>query len=161
MLKSNPYRNSLIYLTFSVYYRLYTEDESIPSAKPICSNDPSLGCISANVITPPHTAISLKRCLLAVENIDASISTSLFVTASTKEPLADNAKVLIIQFPGPGCTPNEPMALVANVSGADRSAIEVKKARQGRLLFNRSGLYNHWRSTQKFSVADLETHYRK
>jgi hypothetical protein len=161
MLKCNPYRNSLIYLMFSVYYRLYTEDESVPSVNPIYSNDPSLGCISANVITPPHTAISLKRCLLAVENIDASISTSLFVTASTKEPLADNAKVSIVQFPGPGCTPNEPMALVAKVSGADRSAIEIKKTKQSIRLFNKSGLYNHWRSTQKFRVTDLETHYCK
>jgi hypothetical protein len=167
-LECNPYCNSLIYLMFSVYYRLYTEDESIPSANPIYSNDPSLGRISADVVTPPHTAISLKRCLLAVENIDASISTSLFVTTSTQEPLDDKAKVWIVNFPGPGCTPNEPMALVAKVSGADRSALEVKKTKQkpqDRIyFFNRRGLSSRSLSTHKSShdsVAHLETHYRK
>jgi len=148
-----------------IYYRLYTEDESIPSANPIYSNDPSLGRISANVVTPPHTAINLKRCLLAVENIHASISTSLFITASTQEPLDDKAKVLILQFPGPGCTPNEPMALVAKVSGADRSALEGgkgKKKPQDPKFFNRSGLFSRARSTHKprlDSGAHLETHY--
>jgi hypothetical protein len=166
-LECNPYRNSLIYLMFSVYYRLYTEDESIPSANPIYSNDPSLGRISANVVTPPHTAINLKRCLLALENIDASISTSLFITASTQEPLDDKARVLILKSPGPGCTPNEPMALVAKVFGADRSALELKKPnpkpRDSKYFFNRSGLYSRSRSTQqsRHSVAHLETHYRK
>jgi hypothetical protein len=153
---------------FSVYYRLYTEDESIPSANPIYSNDPSLGRISANVVTPPHTAINLKRCLLAVEKIDASISTSLFITASTQEPLNDTTKVLIVTFPGPGCTPNEPMALVAKVSGADRSALEGKKTKpkpqDRKYLFNRSALYSHLRSTHQSrhnSVSHLETHYCK
>jgi hypothetical protein len=148
-----------------IYYRLYTEDESIPSANPIYSNDPSLGRISANVVTPPHTAINLKRCLLALENIDASISTSLFITASTQEPLDDKARVLILKSPGPGCTPNEPMALVAKVFGADRSALELKKPkpkpRDSKYFFNRSGLYSRSRSTQqsRHSVAHLETHY--
>jgi hypothetical protein len=167
-LECNLYRDSLIYLMLSVYYRLYTEDESISSANPIYSNDPSLGCISANIVTPPHTAINLKRCLLAVENIDASISTSLFITASTQEALDDKAKVLIVKFPGPGCTPNEPMALVAKVSGSDRSALEVKKTKpkpqDRKYLFNRSGLYSRLRSTHKSRhnrVAHLETHYCK
>src|ERR1700733_13079558 len=153
---------------FSVYYRLYTEDESIPSANPIYSNDPSLGRISANVVTPPHTAINLKSCLLAVEKIDASISTSLFITASTQEPLNDTTNVLIVTFPGPGCTPNEPMALVAKVSGADRSALEGKKTKpkpqDRKYLFNKSALYSHLRSTHQSrhnSVSHLETHYRK
>jgi hypothetical protein len=153
---------------FSVYYRLYTEDESIPSVNPIYSNDTSLGRISAHIVTPPHTAINLRRCLMAIENIDVSISTSLFITASTQEPLDDKAKVSIVIFPGPGCTPNEPMALVAKVSGSDRSALEANKIKPkppDRIsLFNRSGLYNRSRSTHKSrhdSVAHLETHYRK
>jgi hypothetical protein len=167
-LECNPYRNSLIYLMFSVYYRLYTEDESIPSANSIHSNDPFLGRISSNAVTPPHTAINLKRCLLAVENIDTSISTSLFITASAQEPLDDMAKVLILKVPGPGCTPNEPMALVAKVSGADRSTLEVKKTKQRpqdpKYFFNRSRLFSRSRSTHKSghdSGAHLETHYRK
>jgi hypothetical protein len=165
-LECNPYRNSLIYLMFSVYYRLYTEDESIPSANSIHSNDPFLGRISSNAVTPPHTAINLKRCLLAVENIDTSISTSLFITASAQEPLDDMAKVLILKVPGPGCTPNEPMALVAKVSGADRSTLEVKKTKQRpqdpKYFFNGSRLFSRSRSTHKSrhdSGAHLETHY--
>jgi hypothetical protein len=168
MLECSPYHTSLAYPILSVYYRVYTEDVSIPSTNPIHSNDPSLGRIPTKLVTPPHTVINLKRCLLAVENIDGSVPTNLFITASSQEPMDDTSRVSILTFPGPGCTPNEPMALVAKVSGMDRSALEREKTSPKPLrpksLLNGGGLYSRLPSIYKSrhdSGAHHEIQYRK
>ena len=97
----------------SVYYRTYAEDGAIPSKNPVYSDDPYLGRIPATRITPPHTAINLKKCLSGAEDIDINITTSLFNSASSQTPMEDGGRVSILAYPGPGCTPHEPMALVA------------------------------------------------
>jgi hypothetical protein len=107
---------SLKYLIFSVYYRVYAEDGAIPSGNPVYTDDPSLGRILAKLVTPPHTAISVKRCLSHVENIDDKISTKLFVATSSQTPMDDTGRISLT-YPGPGCTLNEPMALVAVSAG--------------------------------------------
>ena len=99
--------------TPSVYYRTYAENGAIPSKNPVYSDDPYLARIPATRITPPHTAINLKKCLSGAEDIDINITTSLFTSASSPTPLEDNDNVSILTHPGPGYTPNEPMALVA------------------------------------------------
>jgi hypothetical protein len=121
-----PCRMSLKYLIFSVYYRVYAEDGAIPSGNPVYTDDPSLGRILAKLVTPPHTAISVKRCLSHVENIDDKISTKLFVATSSQTPMDDTGRISILAYPGPGCTPNEPMALVAvSTGGRSLHAIRV------------------------------------
>jgi hypothetical protein len=105
-----------------VYYRLYAEDGAIPSANPVHSDNLYLGRIPAELVTPPHTAASLRRCLSNVENIDDKISTTLFIAASSRNPMDDTGHLSILADPGPGCTPNEPIALVAKFSVANRSS---------------------------------------
>jgi hypothetical protein len=65
---------------------------------------------------------SLKRCLSAIEKIDDNIPTSLFISASSQTAMDDAGMVSILAYPGPGCTPNEPIAFVARFSGAARSS---------------------------------------
>jgi hypothetical protein len=113
-------RISLDYQILLVYYRVYAEDGAVPSANPVYSDDRYLGRITATLVAPPHTVISLKSCLSTVENIDDSVSTSLFIAASSRSPMDDAGRVSILAYPGPGCTPNEPMALVATISGAGK-----------------------------------------
>lgn len=118
---------SLIYF-FPVYYRLYAEDGAIQSMNPVYTDDPSLGRIAAELVTPPHTVISLKRCLSGIENIDDNIPTTLFVAASSQTPMDDGVRVSILAYPGPGCTPDEPMAFVAKFSGVGRSSLEATQS---------------------------------
>lgn len=112
---------------FSVYYRVYTEDGAIPSTNQVYSDDPHLGRILAELVAPPHIAISLKHCLLSVENIDVNTPSNLFISASSHTPMDDAGRVSILAYPGPGCTPNEPMALVVKLSDSGRSPLDEKK----------------------------------
>jgi hypothetical protein len=65
------------------------------------------------LVTPPHTAMNLRHCLAGIENIDDNITTRLFISCSSQSPMDDAGHVSILGYPGPGCSPNEPMALVA------------------------------------------------
>jgi hypothetical protein len=110
-----------------IYYRVYTEDGAIPSTNQVYSDDPHLGRILAELVAPPHIAISLKHCLLSVENIDVNTPSNLFISASSHTPMDDAGRVSILAYPGPGCTPNEPMALVVKLSDSGRSPLDEKK----------------------------------
>jgi hypothetical protein len=106
---------------------VYAGDGAVPSANPVYTDDPSLGRIGAKLVTPPHTVLNLKRCLSRIENIDVNIQTSLFVSPSSQAPMDDTGRVSILAYPGPGCTPNEPMALVAMCPDSDRGLSDVKR----------------------------------
>jgi len=110
-----------------IYYRVYAEDGAIPSANHVYSDDPYLGRILAELVSPPHTAISLKHCLFSVENIDDKATASLFVAASSQTPMDDAGRLSILAYPGPGCTPNEPMAFVVKLSDSCRGPLDEKK----------------------------------
>ena len=108
-----------------VYYRIYTKDGGIPSVNAVYSDDPYLGRILAHTVAPPHTAISLKLCLSNVENIPYNTLTGLFRTVSSEAPMDDTNHLSILAEPGPGCTPDDPVALVTTHSHADRSSLDT------------------------------------
>jgi hypothetical protein len=60
---------------------------------------------------------------LGAEDIDKNITTSLFNSASSQTPLEDSDDVSILTYPGPGCTPHEPMALVAVFSSGPSEVV--------------------------------------
>ena len=120
------YRSSFSDCIALVYYRLYAEDGAMPSANPVYIDDPYLGRIPAELVAPPRTAKDVKLCLSGVEAIGDHIATKLFISASNPKPIADGHCVPISKYPGPGCVPNEPMALVAMCTGeGNRSLGEV------------------------------------
>jgi hypothetical protein len=104
---------------------VYAEDGAIPSLSPVYSDDPYLGRIMATLVAPPHTARSLRRCLSSIEHIDRNIPTRLFIATSSQTPMNDAGRVSILANPGPGCTPNEPMALVAMSCALAGRSLEV------------------------------------
>jgi hypothetical protein len=117
---------------FSVYYRVYTANGATQSANPT-ANDRYLGRISAESVPPPHTVQSLKRCISSGEYIEYSTRTQLFLTVSSQTPMEENCPVLISSFTGPGCTPNEPMALtLACASRQYSERMKVVDQGQGR-----------------------------
>ena len=95
----------------------------MPSVNPVYSDDWYLGRIPAGLVAPPHTALSLKRCLSGIENINETITTRLFMSASSETPMDDTNHVPILTYPSLGCTPDEPLLLVAMFSGAGRSLL--------------------------------------
>ena len=108
-----------------VYYRIYAEDGAIPSVTLAAPGDPFLGRIKARSVAPPHTVQTVKFSIANVENIKDSTSISLFLTPCSQSPMGDTTRrVAILDPTGPGSTPQKPLALVAKMSGSERSALE-------------------------------------
>jgi hypothetical protein len=84
----------------------------MPSEVAIDPNDPSLGCIRADSITPPHTAKSIIQCIKRVERIETLASANLFAGISCDAPLTPEGYISILHSDGPGQSMDEPMALV-------------------------------------------------
>jgi hypothetical protein len=78
-----------------VYYRIYTEDGAIPSKHPVNPSDLSLGRINIEVITPPHTIDSIKRCVAKAEQLGGASSSKLFKNMES-ETTMDTAKVSVL-----------------------------------------------------------------
>jgi hypothetical protein len=143
-----------------VYYRVYAQDGPIPSMHPVYSNDPYLARILAEVVAPPHTAKSVKRCISNIENIEPEITTDLFLSVSNQAPMDDASHVSIIANPGPGCLPSEPMALVANVFYTDSLNSEQRRqAPTSPIVLPR--LMQPLTSRSRGDRSFLETRYRK
>jgi hypothetical protein len=77
-----------------------------PAPSIICS-DGSVSCIVSTLVAPPHSVLSLKRCLSKYENI--YIDTNLFLSASSRSPIDDGRDVSILASDGLG---SKPLALV-------------------------------------------------
>jgi hypothetical protein len=107
-----------------VYYRLYTKDGAIQSFNPIYSNDPFISRILPKSITPPHTALSLKKHLCKIEGLTGS-NAVLFEGLSSDAVIPDSTRLKLRGHSGSGVSSREPMALV--VGGA-----EVGKRSNGR-----------------------------
>jgi hypothetical protein len=92
-----------------VYYQLYADDSEMPSKVAIDPEEPSLGCIRADSIVPPHSPASIKRCVSRVEKTPALAHADLFADISCDTPLKEGH---ILLTDGPGLSPDEPMAIV-------------------------------------------------
>jgi hypothetical protein len=75
-------------------------------------------------VPPPRTAKVVKRSIANVENINDRERTSLFLTPFSESPMDDAHKITILNGTGPGSTPQEPLGLVAKMSGSERSVLE-------------------------------------
>jgi hypothetical protein len=74
-----------------VYYRLYADDGEMPSKVAIDPEEPSLGRIRADSITPPHSPLTIKRCISKVERSPefASADAAVFADITCNTPLKE------------------------------------------------------------------------
>ena len=109
-----------------VYYRTYAGDGAIPSKTPAAPDDPFLGRIKALSVPPPYhdTAGAVKRTIAKMERINDRASTSLFISPYSKLPMRDADKLTILNRAGPGSTPQEPLAFVAEILDSERRILE-------------------------------------
>jgi hypothetical protein len=76
-------------------------------------------------VPPPRDAKAVKYCIAKVENIKDKTSISLFFSPYSHSPMGNSDKITsILNGTGPGCSPQEPLALVAKMSVSERSALE-------------------------------------
>jgi hypothetical protein len=72
-------------------------------------------------VAPPHTVQNVKRSIANVEDIKDYSITTLFLTPYSQSPLGDAEEFNIVNRTGPGSMPQEPLALVANMSVSEGS----------------------------------------
>ena len=97
-----------------VYYQLYADDDEIPSNVAIDPVEPSLGRIRTDSVAPPHSLVSIKRCISRVERNPALAHADLFADISCDTPLKES-HISILRTDGPGLSPNKPMAIVVQM----------------------------------------------
>jgi hypothetical protein len=94
-----------------VYYLLYADGYAMPSKVAFDSEEPSLGRIRADFIPPPHSPISIKRCISRVEKNSALAHADLYADTSCETPL-NEGHISILRTDGTGLSQDEPMAIV-------------------------------------------------
>lgn len=100
-----------------VYYRLYAEDGEV-RCKSAKLTKPYLGRINVDLVVPPHTVASLKRCITAVEGSNGFLESHLYVDLDSLSPM-DEGPISILTGDCPGCTSEKPMALLYSTSRAE------------------------------------------
>lgn len=109
-----------------VYYRVFAGDKPL-ACYMMTAGDPFLGRIKARNVVPPHNASSIIRCLSRSEKINGSTS-SLFLTSSSQSSMDEYGKMSILQYDGPGSTPQEPLILRSNF---DQQSLDVTEDANG------------------------------
>jgi hypothetical protein len=94
-----------------VYYLVYQSHGAIESKQPADPHDPFMGRILVDSIPPPHTAASIKRCIVTSEELNNWKDSQLFVNVSRKSPMG-KGHISILTSERPGYTPEDPMAFV-------------------------------------------------
>jgi len=104
----------------TVYYRLYTKDGAIESINPLYYDYHFISRVLSKSVTPPHTAASLKKHLCSCEGFKATEKCDLHLSLSEKIPVEDSTRIPLRGGDGPGMSESEPMALVIDVSIAEK-----------------------------------------
>ena len=94
-----------------MYYRIYKNYGAVRSQHSADPNDASVGRISVDSITPPHTAASIKQCISKAEKLDNSKQLQLFTSVSSTSPIGEG-HLSILTSDRPGSMPEDPMAFV-------------------------------------------------
>jgi hypothetical protein len=105
----------VVYILLQSVSGIYSGRAGEPAPEGLCS-DPSIGCIESTLVAPPHTVVSLKRCLCEYEGIDIAkcADTNLFLSASSRHPMEDDRPVSILVSGGIGDELGDPLALVVS-----------------------------------------------
>ena len=94
-----------------MYYQLYANDSEMHSKVAFDPEEPSLGRIRADSVAPPHSPVSIKRCISRVEETPALAHADLYADISCDAPMQDG-HISTLRNDGPGQRLNEPMAIV-------------------------------------------------
>jgi hypothetical protein len=96
-----------------VYYQVYKNSTAIESKHPAHPDDPYVGHINVGLVSPPHTAKSIIRCIAKIEELFPStdLHVKLFINISSESPIGEG-HVSILTSDRPGSTPEDPMAFV-------------------------------------------------
>ena len=94
-----------------MYYQIFADNIEIPSKVFFDPGEPSIGCIRADSVVPPHSLSSIKRRISRVEETPALVNADVFADISADSPLKEGP-ISIHGTDGPGLSPDKPMAII-------------------------------------------------
>ncbi|KIJ90674.1 hypothetical protein K443DRAFT_525302 [Laccaria amethystina LaAM-08-1] len=109
----------------TVYYRLYTKDGAIRSINPIYANDEFIGRTLSRLITPPHTALSIKNHLCNIEGFHAGNSSTLIESFLSTVAMEASARVRFKGDSGPGLSQDDPLIFVVEPRGDEKRSLPL------------------------------------
>ena len=112
----------------SVHYRVYDNNSEVTSKTSFDETDTALGRVDVLSIPPPYSVSSLKRRLIAAEEISDS-NPQIFEDEDSKTAMNDGDAIPLCAKSYPGITEDEPIAIVYNktVSPPTQSASSPKR----------------------------------
>ncbi|KAF8301038.1 hypothetical protein DL93DRAFT_2102767 [Clavulina sp. PMI_390] len=100
-----------------VYYQLFTESYALRSRYSFDSENESLGHIPRNRVSPPHTAVTLKRHIAHYEQWAHLLSlTEIWSDNLARDPMADD-EYIPADHGAPGSSPEVPLIITIRNSG--------------------------------------------
>jgi hypothetical protein len=136
-----------------VYYLLYSDDYEMPSKVAIDPEEPSLGRIRADSVAPPHSPLTIKRCISRVEKSPELADATLFADITCNTPLKDG-HFSILRTDCPGLSPKNPMAIVQPPLAPIPDGRYVIKNRAANVVWNVA--WNESITTICFGSATIE-----
>jgi len=112
----------------TVYYRLYTKDGPIRSNNPINANNPYISRTLPKFITPPRTALSLKKHLCKIEGLSGPKGSTLFESLSSQTAVEESFRLAVRESSGPGVSEDDPMVLVVGVEDAKKRSASTARS---------------------------------
>ena len=119
-------------------YQLYADDSETSSKVANVPEQPSLGRIRVDSITPQHSPLSIKRCISRVERNPTLVNSDLFA-GTTCDALLKEGHISTLRTDGPGLSRNNPMAIVqADVQVESPLPVTVASIPNGRYVINKN-----------------------
>ena len=140
------YRTNIL----KVYYLLYVDDYEMPSKVGIDPEEPSLGRIQIDSISPPQSPATIKACISRVEKIPELAYANLFSDLSSNYPLKEGYISVLGSSDCPGLSPKKPMVIVQTPPVPDgRYAIKNRAS-------DNFWLWHGYSTTVRFGQATLQ-----
>ena len=102
----------------------------------IYPNDPFVSRALPKLITPPHTASSVKKHICEIEGLSGAESSRLFESLSSRGAAAESSKLAVKGDSGLGLSKDDPIFLVVGVEDVIFLCIFVKPLRKLRKIPN-------------------------
>ena len=112
----------------TVYYRLYTKDGPIRSNNPIYANNPFISRTLPKFVTPPRTALSVKKYLCKIEGLSGPTSSTLFASLSSQTAVEESFRLAVREYSGSGVSEDDPMVLVVGVEDAEKRSASTAQS---------------------------------
>ena len=95
---------------FSVYYRVYDDDDEIVPKTSFDEDNPSLGRVNTLSVPPPYTVSSLKNCVIKSEDVSGD-NVQLFEDEDSESAMNDDDALTLLSDMFPGFIEDRPIAI--------------------------------------------------